>query len=102
MFQTLFEPTTPQFFIGQVMGTSVGTKVFVKNGWRSDAGLNMGLYGLQLLFLLVRGPHCRRFTWFGYEGGLEGRRSVIEQTVREKDAESGPADLEVSTQKSSY
>jgi len=27
-----------------------------------------------LLILLLRGPHCRRYTWFGYEGGFSIRR----------------------------
>ncbi|KAG6845832.1 hypothetical protein H0H87_002520 [Tephrocybe sp. NHM501043] len=75
------------FFIGQVLGTSVGTKVFVEKGWRAGAGLSMGWYGLQLFILFVRGPHCRRFTWFGYEGGFEGRKSVLERRAREKEAE---------------
>ncbi|KAG6826135.1 hypothetical protein H0H92_001025 [Tricholoma furcatifolium] len=72
------------FFVGQVFGTSVGTRVFVEKGWRVSSGLSMGWYGLQLLILLVRGPHCNRYTWFGYEGGLEGRKSVIERRAREK------------------
>ncbi|KAG6918502.1 hypothetical protein DXG01_013862 [Tephrocybe rancida] len=75
------------FFIGQVVGTSVGTKVFVEKGWRAGSGLSMGWYGLQLLVLFVRGPHCRRFTWFGYEGGLEGRKSVLERRAAERDVE---------------
>jgi len=70
-------------FIGQVLGTSVGTKVFVEHGRRTAAVLNMGWYGTQLLFLLLRGPHCRRFTWFGYEGGIEARKSVAEAKGQE-------------------
>ncbi|KAG6839688.1 hypothetical protein C0991_012553 [Blastosporella zonata] len=65
-------------FIGQVLGTSVGTKVFVTYGWRAGAALNMGWYGWQLFILLLRGPHCHRFTWFGYEGGLEARKSAVQ------------------------
>lgn len=64
------------------MGTSVGTKVFVEHGWRAGAGLSMGWYGIQFVFLLLRGPHCGRKTWFGYEGGLEARKSVIEERNR--------------------
>lgn len=30
--------------------------------------------GCQLFVLLIRGPHAGRYTWFGYEGGLEWRR----------------------------
>ncbi|TFK38956.1 MFS general substrate transporter [Crucibulum laeve] len=69
-------------FIGQVMGTSVGTQVFVKFGWRAAALFSMGLYGFELFILLIRGPHCSRYTWFGYEGGLEARRSVVDERKR--------------------
>ncbi|KAF9460163.1 major facilitator superfamily domain-containing protein [Collybia nuda] len=66
-------------FMGQVLGTSVGTEVFVKYGWRASAWLSLGWYGWQVIILLLRGPHCKRYTWFGYEGGLEGRKAVIEK-----------------------
>ncbi|KAJ2921848.1 hypothetical protein H1R20_g15247, partial [Candolleomyces eurysporus] len=62
-------------FIGQVMGTSVGTLVFTRYGWRAAAALNLGLGGAQLILLLVRGPHVSRWRWYGYEGGLEWKRS---------------------------
>jgi len=29
-----------------------------------------------LIILLVRGPHAERYTWFGYEGGMEWRKKV--------------------------
>ena len=56
------------------MGTSVGTLVFVKYGWRACAALNVGWMGFQMLVLLSRGPHCGQYTWVGYDGGLEWRR----------------------------
>ncbi|EIN12181.1 hypothetical protein PUNSTDRAFT_33882, partial [Punctularia strigosozonata HHB-11173 SS5] len=62
-------------FIGQVMGTATGTKVFVQHGWRASAALSMGWMGWQLVILLLRGPHVPRYTWFGYAGGLEARKS---------------------------
>ncbi|KAJ3504187.1 hypothetical protein NLJ89_g8069 [Agrocybe chaxingu] len=81
-------------FIGQVMGTAVGTNVFINHGWRAGAGLSMGLFGLSLLFLLGRGPHCRQYTWIGYEGGLEARKSVVQQRVRlEEEREKQPESL---------
>lgn len=64
------------------MGTAVGTKVFVKYGWRAGAALSLGWYGWQLIVLLCRGPHCKPRTWFGYEGGFEGRKTVIEAQKR--------------------
>ncbi|CAA7266065.1 unnamed protein product [Cyclocybe aegerita] len=69
-------------FIGQVMGTSVGTQVFVNHGWRAGAALNMGWYGWIVFILLIRGPHCKRYTWFGYEGGLESNKKVVEARKR--------------------
>ena len=57
-------------FIGQVMGTAVGTKVFLENGWRASAGLHLGWMGLVLVLLLCRGPQCDYRTWVGYKGGL--------------------------------
>lgn len=61
-------------------GTSVGTQVFVKYGWRPAAALALGWMGLQLVLLLLRGPHCSRYTWFGYEGGMEARKVIEEET----------------------
>lgn len=31
-----------------------------------------------LFILLLRGPHVPRYGWFGYEGGLEARKHVVE------------------------
>ncbi|KAJ6540159.1 major facilitator superfamily domain-containing protein [Mycena vulgaris] len=56
-------------FLGQVMGTSVGSTIYLQHGWRACAALSVGLSGWQLAVLLVRGPHCRRYTWVGWEGG---------------------------------
>ncbi|RDX44131.1 MFS general substrate transporter [Lentinus brumalis] len=74
-------------FIGQVMGTSVGSKVFTEHGWRADASLNLAWTGFTLVVLLLRGPHCPRYTWIGWQGGFELRKSkVIERQQRERDA----------------
>lgn len=76
-----------QLFIGQVMGTSVGSEVFIKYGWRAGAALSMGWYGWQLAILLLRGPHCKQQRWFGYEGGIEPRKHVIEERRRAAEGE---------------
>ncbi|KAJ6455478.1 major facilitator superfamily domain-containing protein [Mycena sanguinolenta] len=82
-------------FIGQLMGTAAGTDVFTTYGWRAAAALNMGFYGWILLMMMLRGPHCARYTWFGFEGGwLPARKSVVDAQrkatgVAEKDLESG-------------
>lgn len=59
------------------MGTSVGTQVFNNHGWRPAAALSVGWTGFCLIVMLLRGPHCARYTWFGYEGGLELRKSRL-------------------------
>lgn len=59
--------------------------MFVRYGWRASAALSMGWYGWQLLILLLRGPHCRRYTWFGYEGGVAGRKPVVESGEKSQD-----------------
>lgn len=52
------------------MGTSVGTSVFNHHGWRAAAALSVGWQSFCILALLARGPHCKRYTWIGYEGGF--------------------------------
>lgn len=56
------------------MGTAAGSRIFLQFGWRAAAAFALGLYGLQIVLLLMRGPHCKRYTWFGYEGGFEARK----------------------------
>lgn len=65
-------------FIGQVMGTSVGTVVFVQHGWRACALLLQAWQGFQLVILFLRGPHCPRKHWFGYAGGWAARKLVVD------------------------
>ncbi|RPD56725.1 MFS general substrate transporter [Lentinus tigrinus ALCF2SS1-7] len=74
-------------FIGQVMGTAVGSKVFTEHGWRPDASLNLAWTGFTLFILLLRGPHVPRYTWLGWQGGFELRKSkVLERQQREREA----------------
>ncbi|KAM5541230.1 hypothetical protein V8D89_005159 [Ganoderma adspersum] len=77
-------------FIGQVMGTSVGSKVFTEHGWRADASLNLAWTGFTLVVLLARGPHVPRYTWVGWKGGWELRKSrvlAMQLAERERDAD---------------
>ncbi|KAH6907601.1 MFS superfamily [Coprinopsis sp. MPI-PUGE-AT-0042] len=79
-------------FIGQVMGTSVGAHIFVNYGWRSAAIFSLGLIGWQIFLLLVRGPHCKRYTWVGYEGGLAWRRTATAMKSTSLEDEEAKAD----------
>jgi hypothetical protein len=63
-----------QIFIGQIMGTAVGTELFNNHGWRASAAANLGWQSFALLVLLARGPHCARYTWIGWEGGFAWRK----------------------------
>ena len=68
---------TNQIFIGQVMGTSVGTKVFLEHGWRAGAALSLAWCGFCVFAMLIRGPNVRRYTWVGWEGGWEVRKDRV-------------------------
>ena len=68
------------------MGTAVGTQVFLKYGWRPAAALSVAWSGFTIVVLLLRGPHCARYTWFGYEGGYDWRKR---ETSSPADAEMG-------------
>jgi hypothetical protein len=83
------------------MGTAVGTKVFLAHGWRAGGALMLGWTAWQLAIILLRGPHVRRTTWFGFEGGIEWRKKVVMARaaaagegarVPEKEAEKGAGD----------
>ncbi|KAF8553659.1 MFS general substrate transporter [Imleria badia] len=69
--------------IGQVIGTSVGTQVFVHYGWRACSLFMLVSYIFQLGILVSRGPHCPRNHWFGWLGGFEARKSVVEARKRD-------------------
>jgi len=61
-------------FIGQVMGTSAGTFVFIHFGWRACALMTFGFSIWQIVILLLRGPGLDRSgpvrgkRWIGWDG----------------------------------
>ncbi|KAH7092822.1 MFS general substrate transporter [Auriculariales sp. MPI-PUGE-AT-0066] len=52
-------------FIGQVLGTQAGTRVYEAGGWRASGGLSLGWLGAMLVVLLARGPRCPKDKWIG-------------------------------------
>ncbi|KZT69548.1 MFS superfamily [Daedalea quercina L-15889] len=62
-------------FIGQIMGTSVGSLLFTKYGWRQSAAVSLAWSGFMLFVIFLRGPHVPRHRWVGYTGGLRLRKS---------------------------
>ncbi|KIY71273.1 MFS general substrate transporter [Cylindrobasidium torrendii FP15055 ss-10] len=85
-------------FVGQVTGTPLGTAVFVKYGWRASGALSCGFCGWMLFVLLLRGPHCPNNKWFGWEGGFEARKKVVEHDS-ERRMEEPPLEQNTSEQK---
>lgn len=66
------------------MGTSVSTRVYVQHGWQAASALSLGWMGFQVFVLLARGPHCGRYVWIGYEGGIGWRKVQNEVDVNGK------------------
>ncbi|KAG8890427.1 histone acetyltransferase [Tulasnella sp. 332] len=73
-------------FVGQVVGSAVGSKIFLTSGWRASAATAVGFGVFALLVLFARGPHCGRYTWFGWEGGASfTKKSRLVVQDEEKD-----------------
>ncbi|KAJ3926969.1 MAG: MFS superfamily [Lentinula lateritia] len=66
--------------LGQVMGTSASSKIFLKYGWRPCYGLALAWTVLQVVLLLARGPHCPPSKWIGYGGGWSIRKVPLNDT----------------------
>ncbi|CAK5283706.1 unnamed protein product [Mycena citricolor] len=63
-------------FLGQVAGTAAGTSVYLQHGWRMTGVLALSFSVWQIIVLLARGPHCERYTWFGWQGGWQMRKTL--------------------------
>ncbi|KAL3427986.1 major facilitator superfamily transporter [Phlyctema vagabunda] len=59
-------------FIGQLMGTAVGSRLYALGGWRASGGASVGFVGLALMICFVRGPWEKG--WIGWGGGWELKR----------------------------
>lgn len=58
----------------------------------------LALHAFEILVLLLRGPHCSRKRWFGYEGGFEARRRVILEREKPPSGEDPEAQKEAPIQ----
>lgn len=45
-----------QYYLGQIIGTAAGTKIFVTRGARAAAVLGLACYLAQIVVVLVRRP----------------------------------------------
>ena len=104
-------------FVGQTVGSAVGSAVYLDSGWRANAGMCAGFVGAAMLVTLARGPHSKK--WLGWDGGhalrkvpkdssapkvdietAEGTGVVVDvDTVDERPTKAGAAHTETSIQK---
>lgn len=66
-------------FMGQVMGTAVGTELLVNRSYTFSSAVRVSFCVFQFVVLLARGPHVPRKTWFGWAGGMEFRKQSLEK-----------------------
>ncbi|KAJ5142647.1 uncharacterized protein N7515_001434 [Penicillium bovifimosum] len=59
-------------FCGQLMGTSVGNRLYSQGGWILSGSVNLGFIGAALGICLLRGPAEKG--WIGWSGGFPIRR----------------------------
>ncbi|KAJ5543506.1 hypothetical protein N7461_009509 [Penicillium sp. DV-2018c] len=59
-------------FCGQLMGTSVGNRLYSQGGWILSGSVNLGFIGAALGICLLRGPAEKG--WVGWSGGFPIRR----------------------------
>ncbi|CAI7622450.1 unnamed protein product [Penicillium glandicola] len=59
-------------FCGQLMGTSVGNRLYSQGGWILSGSVNLAFIGAALLICLSRGPAEKG--WIGWSGGIRIRR----------------------------
>lgn len=59
-------------FLGQLVGTSVGSHLYARGGWIASGSYSVGSLGMALLFCLVRGPWEEG--WAGWHGGWSIRK----------------------------
>ncbi|KAL2867387.1 MFS transporter [Aspergillus lucknowensis] len=64
-------------FCGQLMGTSVGNRVYAARGWVMAGTVSLVMVFGALLVGLARGP--RETGWIGWRGGVQVRRRVSEE-----------------------
>lgn len=61
-------------FAGQLVGTSVGSRLYDRGGWIASGSYSMGSIGAALVVCLLRGPW--ETGWIGWHGGWGIRKKV--------------------------
>ena len=78
---------TVAVFVGQLVGTAVGNRLYEVRGWLGSGGASAGFVGLALVVAVGRGP--REETWVGWRGGWSFRRRDVAKNDRAIDTENG-------------
>jgi MFS family permease len=60
-------------FCGQLMGTSVGNRIYSEGGWILTGSVSLAFIGAALIICLLRGPAEKG--WIGWHGGIRIRRA---------------------------
>ncbi|TFK96574.1 major facilitator superfamily domain-containing protein [Pterulicium gracile] len=63
--------------VGQAIGTAASSSIFLAHGTRGVGFFWFDLCALQVLLLVVRGPHTALKRWFGWEGGASLLRKEV-------------------------
>lgn len=62
-------------FLGQTMGSGVGTRLYVRHGWYASQGFSVGCVALALAFCLSRAPDQDEKVWLPWRGRRPDARS---------------------------
>lgn len=65
-------------FLGQLVGTSVGSNLYARGGWIASGSYSVGSIGVAIIVCLVRGPW--EDGWFGWHGGWSIYKKSIESS----------------------
>lgn len=85
-------------FFGQLVGTSVGSRLYEEGGWIASGSYSVGSIGAALIFTLVRGPWENG--WVGWHGGwsifkksqntADGKTREVRSHLIAKEKDQGP------------
>lgn len=82
-------------FFGQLVGTSVGSRLYEEGGWIASGSYSVASIGAALIFTLIRGPWENG--WVGWHGGwsihkksknsADGKTKEVRSHLRAKEKE---------------
>lgn len=70
-------------FLGQLTGTSVGSRLYERGGWTASGSYSVGAIGMAIIITLLRGPWEEG--WVGWHGGWSILKKNRESSDGKKD-----------------